>query len=131
MARKNEVVYSDPVADTTIRILSALNFLFGAWLLASPYLLNYNSTRAYWEQTAGGALVMLLALTRFFSPAQAWASWAALLTGIWMIVAPFLTGYQALVTYWNEVIFGILIVLITLSAISTRRTTHIHRSSAA
>ena len=95
----------------TSQSLSILNILFGAWLIVSPYILGYTATQAKWQQTIAGIVVLILAGVRYFAPQVQWMSWVNALVGIWMIIAPFTTGYQATVAFWNEVIFGILVAI--------------------
>lgn len=102
----------DEATRATSQTLSTINFLFGIWLIISPYILTYATVQAKWEQTIAGIVVAILAIVRFFAPRMQWASWINFLIGIWMIIAPFATGYSGGVATWNEVIFGILLVIV-------------------
>lgn len=106
--------------DNSIRSLAGLNFLFGIWLIISPYILGYQTSQAKWQSVVAGILVAILAAVRYFSPTQVWASWVNAVIGLWMIIAPFATDYQATSSYWNQVIFGILILLVSLGNASMR-----------
>lgn len=110
--------------NASVRTMSGLNFLFGLWLIISPYLLSYNTAQAKWEQTVAGIVVAILAAVRYFAPSQVWTSWVNALIGIWMIIAPFATGYNSTAAYWNEVIFGILIAIVGISNGMTRGVGH-------
>lgn len=118
--------------ESGVRSLAGLNFLFGAWLVVSPYILNYAPGQERWEQTIAGIVVLLASAIRYFSPAQVWASWISMLAGLWMIIAPYATSYTTTAAYWNEVIFGILITLVGFSnamqhmAGTDMRGTHTH-----
>jgi hypothetical protein len=96
---------------TTSQSLSILNMVFGAWLVVSPYLLGYSTSQAKWQQTFAGLVVLILAGLRFMATQWQWLSWLNAFVGIWMIIAPFTTGYQSTVAFWNEVILGILVAL--------------------
>ena len=96
---------------TTSQSLSILNILFGAWLIVSPYMLSYPSSQAQWQQVGAGIIVLLVAGLRFMATHLQWASWITALVGAWLIVAPFSAAHQSTVTFWNEVILGILIAL--------------------
>lgn len=112
--------------DASIRSLAGINALFGSWLVISPYLLGYTSAQAQWLSVMVGLFVILMAVIRYFSPAQNWASWLIALAGIWMIIAPFATGYEVTVAYWNQVIFGILLTITGLANASTHSSGHHH-----
>lgn len=105
---------------SSIRSLAVLNFIFGIWLIISPYILGYQGSQAKWQSVIGGIVVAILAATRYFAPSQLWASWVNALIGLWMIIAPFATSYNSHAAYWNQVIFGILILLTALGNASTR-----------
>lgn len=92
-----------------IRTFSGINFIFGSWLVASPYLLGYASSAARWTQITFGVFILILTALRFIVPRLEWASWFVGLCGLWLIVAPFMLNYELSIAYWNEVIAGIII----------------------
>lgn len=99
---------------TTSKSLSILNMIFGIWLIISPYILTYSTAQAKWQQTVAGVIVLVLAGVRYFVPRASWASWINAIVGAWMIIAPFATNYNDTAAYWNEVIFGIGVLLVAL-----------------
>lgn len=105
--------------DTSVKSLAALNFLFGIWLIISPYILGYQGAQAKWQSVVAGIVVLILAAVRYFSPAQVWASWVNALVGVWMIISPFATSYNTTAAYWNQIIFGILIAIVGISNAAT------------
>ena len=108
------------------RRFSGINMILGAWLIVSPYLLNYTSSAARWTQITFGAFVLILAAIRFIAPRFEWASWFVGLCGLWLIVAPFLLQYQMSVAYWNEVISGIVIATLAFWNLDTYTERHHH-----
>ena len=117
---------------SSIRTMSIINGIFGIWLIISPYILSYDTAQAKWQQTVAGAVVLILSLVRISAPRQVWTSWVNALIGIWMIIAPYATGYKATASFWNEVIFGILIALVGISNGATRSSgQHHHRGTMA
>lgn len=111
---------------TTSQTLSGLNFLFGLWLIISPYILNYTTTQAKWQQTVAGVIIAGLAIVRFSVPHIQWPSWINAIIGAWMIIAPFATGYQTASSHWNEVIFGALVLIVSLWNAGLGASTHVH-----
>lgn len=112
---------------TTSQSLSILNIIFGAWLVVSPYMLGYTSSQAKWQQTAAGIVVLVFAGVRFLATQLQWVSWVNAVVGVWLIIAPFTTGYQSTVGFWNEVIVGILIALSGLWNASIHTTVPVDR----
>ena len=105
--------------DSSVKTLAALNFLFGVWLIVSPYLLSYQSGSAKWQSVIAGIAVAIFAAVRYFSPAQIWASWVNAVVGLWLIISPFITGYDASAAYWNQIILGILVAVVGFSNAAT------------
>ncbi|HET6622579.1 MAG TPA: SPW repeat protein [Candidatus Saccharimonadales bacterium] len=118
----------DSTTKNTSQTLSVLIFLFGIWLIISPYILNYVAAQAIWQQTVAGIIIAILAAVRLAMPRQTWASWVNAVLGAWMIIAPFATGYQTSAEHWNEVVFGILVLIGALwNASLSPSSTVIHR----
>jgi hypothetical protein len=103
---------------TASRSLSIVNVLFAAWLIISPYILSYGTVQAKWEQTIAGIVVGILAIAHYAAPRMHWTNRINALIGAWLIIAPFATGYQGAAAYWNEVIFGALVLVVSLWSIS-------------
>jgi hypothetical protein len=104
----------DQANATTSRSLSAINFLVGLWLAVSPYVLHYATSQAKWQQTVIGALIAIFAAVRFFAPQERWASWLNVIGAAWLVIAPYVTGYRSSAAYWNEVVFGIVVLVLAL-----------------
>lgn len=109
------------------RSVAGINFILGIWLIISPWIFSYTSGSAKWNQLAFGIVVAVLAAIRYMAPSQVWASWLNLLAGIWMIIAPFILSYQRTAAYWNEVLVGIAVALLSLSILGY---SHGHRGHA-
>ncbi len=91
------------------RTLSIINFILGVWLIISPYLLQYTAVQARWEQTAAGVIIAILAAVHYYMPEMRWTSWVNAVVALWLIIAPFVTGYTNMAAYWNEIISGVVI----------------------
>lgn len=89
------------------RSLSSIMFIVGAWLLVSPYLLGYTLDQAIWQQTIAGLLIAIVAAVRYVMPAMQWPSWITVALGAWLVLAPFITGYNDGVAIWNGIFFGL------------------------
>ena len=99
------------------RLPSMLNIIAGIWLIIAPFILGYaNIAGALWSDIIVGAAVIIFALVRSTGdPHTTWASWANLVLGIWLIIAPFAIGYSAIsAALWNVIILGIAVVVFAL-----------------
>lgn len=100
--------------------LSGINFILGAWLVASPYIFGYLSAPLKWNQIIAGLAVVFFSSFRYAAPQLEWPSRLNLLAAIWLIVSPFLLNDASGVSYWNQLIIGVLVVLFAAWNISTR-----------
>jgi hypothetical protein len=100
------------------RIASGLNILLGIWLIISPWVFGYASAgpAPMWNSVVVGALVLILAATRFSTPHTApGLSWTNLVLGLWTIASPWIYVYQGLGNaMWDNVATGIAICLVAL-----------------
>jgi hypothetical protein len=69
---------------------SSLNIVAGAWLVISPFVLNFSMVMpAVWNAIIVGVIVAVLAAFRASSPHRAVSlSWLQVLLGLWLIVSP-------------------------------------------
>lgn len=85
--------------------------VLGVWLFLSPFILQYAdaAVMAAWNSYILGVGVVLFAGAALYRP-QLWEEWVNLALGMWLIVAPFVLGFDthALAT-WNHIIAGLLI----------------------
>lgn len=110
-----------------IRYVSAVALVVGVWLIVSPYVLNYEMTASYWNGVITAAIVVVMAVVRLIYTHMNWANWVSGLAGMWLIVSPFFLAYTGAVSYWNQIIFGILLVgLMSYSDVSSTQQRHVH-----
>jgi hypothetical protein len=92
-----------------------INILFGAWLLAAPFVLGYSSSHLEMGNDLAMG-VLLIACSWWILAATAGQLGAAalqLLSGIWLIVAPFLWHYaRSSRPFTNDIIMGIAAVFV-------------------
>lgn len=113
----------DQAKQSAIRTMSIVNLILGAWLIVSPYIFNYTSSQSRWNQTILGIIVAALALVRYFDVEVSWASWVNAVAAVWLIIAPFATGYTSAAAYWNEVIIAAILLVVA----GTNASIHVHR----
>ena len=52
-----------------------------------------------------------------------WANWANVLLGVWLVIAPFIIGYNKTSTgaLWNDIILGFLVGILAYIGTTTSR----------
>ena len=84
------------------------NLVLGAWLLVSPWLLDYTGTPAGWNALVMGAGIVVSALIAAYMP-KAWEEIINTLCGVWLVVSPFVLGSATATTVaLHTVLVGIL-----------------------
>jgi hypothetical protein len=113
---------SDRDFATQARTASGFNILLGIWLIISPWVFGYVSAgpAPMWNSVVVGALVLILAATRFATPHTApGLSWTNLVLGLWTIASPWIYVYENLDNaMWDNVATGIAIVAVAIWAAS-------------
>lgn len=74
-----------------------------------------------WNNVAVGIAVMILAFSQ--RPGQRGTSVVNMLLGGWLIASPFVLGFAAPVPFWNNIILGVVILVVALMAGSVSQTT--------
>ena len=101
-----------------------INVLLGIWVIISPFVLGFASIpQAMWNNVGAGIVVAALALTQTGSPRQSGWSWANVILGAWLIISPFALAFATTTAVWNNVILGIIILIVGLTNAAV---THAH-----
>jgi hypothetical protein len=101
-----------------------INVLLGIWVIISPFVLGFALVpRAMWNNVIAGIIVAALAPSRTGSPRQSGWSWANVILGIWLIISPFVLAYATTIAVWNNVILGIIILIV---GVTNAAVTHAH-----
>lgn len=75
-----------------------INLVLGALLFVSPWVLGFSGDpNAALNAQIVGALIFALALLEMFA-FNMWEEWASLAAGVWLIVAPFVLGFNGLIS---------------------------------
>lgn len=105
-----------------VKKASGLNLLLGLWLVIAPFLLSYATSASRGNDITIGVIIALLATFRLLGAYRAaWLSWLNALLGIWLIVAPFILGYDSSSALWNDVIVGLFIAFLGLWSATASR----------
>ena len=97
------------------------NVILGIWVAISPFVLGFSGIEnARWNDVATGLAVMLLALGR--GPQGSGTSVLNILLGGWLIASPFVLQFNQPVPFWNNIILGIVILIVAAIAAGSSRT---------
>jgi SPW repeat len=101
----------------TQKVLSWLVALAGLWEVIAVFVLGYSaSTTALWDALIVGVALIVLGGWAALSSQEGTdktLDWINAILGVWLIIAPFVLGYTALVAaLWNDIIVGIVVVVI-------------------
>lgn len=110
----------DSQMESAVRGISIITIILGAWLVVSPYLLGYSTSQAVWNQTILGIVVAIFAIWQMANPIARWAGWINVVVGAWLIVSPFILGYEGGAAYWNQIVAAIVVVVLSLSTANVR-----------
>lgn len=101
-----------------------VNLALGLWLIASAWALGFTGvSAAFWNAMAAGAVIVvtaITALTRFHE----WEEWADAALGVWLILSPWILGFNEAIpaaATWNFVVVGALTILLAVWSIKTHR----------
>lgn len=109
------------------RVASIGNVLAGVWLIAAPFVLNFEQNNAaQWNHVIVGIVVAALAGVRASDPDhREGISWMNVALGVWMIAAPFVLDYAAVeAAQTNSIVVGA--VILALAAFSWYETKRAH-----
>lgn len=106
-------------AKTTAQGLGVISLILGIWLIVSPFMLSYDTGSAMNDTVVLGIIVSILSIIRLAAPSQRWAGWLNILAGLWLIIAPFIFSFDGAVTYWNDIIVGVVLAVVAFWAVST------------
>ncbi len=108
------------------RTLSGINILAGIWLIIAPFVLNYDAMGNAWLEVVFGVIVAALGIMRLFAPRVAWPSWANMLVGLLLIVAPWVIYSTTVAVRWSEVVVGIIVAALAWESAAATSNYHSH-----
>lgn len=126
--QRSDDIVRRALPDQLFLVVTTGLLLTGVWLLLAPFLWNYNATgagsAALWNDLSIGVAVILIGLTRFVRPLNhAYLSFAGVLLGAWLTIAPFALRYRLTTEYpaatLNDVSVGVLVTALTLAGLAT------------
>lgn len=86
-----------------------VSMFLGAWLVATPWTLGYESQAMIWSDTLTGLLVVGFSFLSLW-PERAWSRWANCFAGLWLLFAPLVFWAPQPAALNNDWIVGALLV---------------------
>jgi len=91
-----------------------VNVALGAWLLLSPWVLDFAAeTAAMTSMVVMGAALIAAALGAILVP-RAWEEWIECVLGLCVIVSPWVLGFESLEARSSAVLTGVAVVVLAL-----------------
>ena len=82
----------------------------GAWLIVTPFMLDYGSVPLQWSDIISGILVMTLGGIAFHT-GRIWAAVASMVVGLWIAFAPLAFWAPNAAVYTNDTLVGALVIV--------------------
>lgn len=112
-----------------VYVASGINLLAGLWAIIVPFFYGFDSVGTGFVGMTPAALasdnlivfgfiIAILAAVRIgnayrlpgFQRSTMWLSWINVLIGLWLIIAPFVLGYNGLTAaFWNSIVVGVIV----------------------
>jgi len=113
---------------TSARILSLAVVLAGFWQIVVPFLLNFADEQIAMRNAVGSGIALVLfaglgafGLGRWSRSIVSACSWLACLTGLWLLISPWLLRYQEVApAFWSAILVGVLSFIIAAIVASQR-----------
>jgi len=97
---------------TNAKLCDVANLILGAILFFSPWIWNFATGLPSQNAHVAGIAIFVLALAALAAFAV-WEEWLNLIVGLWVIVSPWLLGFQGNRTAMTvSVVIGILVALL-------------------
>jgi len=108
----------------THKTLNWLVALAGLWEVIAVFILGYTaSSTALWNALIVGVALLVLGVWAALSNQETtdkFLDWINVVIGVWLIIAPFILGYSAIVAaIWNDIIVGLVVVVLEVWAVLT------------
>ena len=114
---------------TNARLCDVANLILGAFLVFSPWMLGFDAGMVSQNAYISGIVIAVLAIAALAAFAV-WEEWLNLIVGLWVLVSPWVLGFQGTTAMTVHVIIGAAVAILAaielwmMSQIPPRLTTH-------
>jgi SPW repeat-containing protein len=96
---------------TNAKLCDVANLILGSVLFISPWIFAFASGAQSQNAYISGIVIAVLAIAALAAFAT-WEEWLNLIAGLWVIVSPWVLGFQGTTAMTVHVIVGILVALL-------------------
>jgi hypothetical protein len=96
---------------TNAKLCDVANLILGAILFLSPWIFAFTAGAESQNAFASGIVIAVLAIAALAAFAT-WEEWLNLIAGLWVIVSPWVLGFQGTTAMTVHVAIGILVALL-------------------
>jgi hypothetical protein len=96
---------------TNARICDVINLILGAALFFSPWIFAFDAGAQSQNAFISGIIIAALSIAALAAFAV-WEEWLNLIVGLWVIVSPWVLGFQATTALGVHVIIGIAVAVL-------------------
>jgi hypothetical protein len=93
-----------------------INLLISIWLIIAAFFLVPPSITRAWNEILFGSLLMIVSGWLMVEPRSRLAASFEIAIGAWLIASPFVLSYRAATGRLNDIICGIVTIVITVGA---------------
>jgi len=115
---------------TGVTVAGLLNLIAGAWLIASPFVLDYVAGDSRLNPIIAGAIIAFVALVRLVAWGAEWLSVINVAVGVWLFGSGFWLATSPSAT-WNAWLLGVAVIVLALLSIDATEERRMEGSPAA
>jgi SPW repeat-containing protein len=90
---------------TNAKLCDVANLILGAFLFVSPWIFGFGAGRASENAYIAGIVIAILAIAALAAFAV-WEEWLNLIVGLWVLISPWVLGFQGTTAMTVAVIVG-------------------------
>jgi hypothetical protein len=115
---------------TGVTVAGLLNLVAGAWLIASPFVLDYAAGDSRLNPIIAGVIIAFIALLRTGAWRAEWLSMINVAVGVWLFASGFWLATSPSAT-WNSWLLGVAVIILALLSIDATEEGRMEESPAA
>jgi hypothetical protein len=96
---------------TNAKLCDVANLILGAVLFFSPWMFGFDAGRASENASIAGIVIAVLAIAALAAFAI-WEEWLNLIVGLWVMVSPWVLGFQGTKAMTVSVVIGIAVAIL-------------------
>jgi hypothetical protein len=113
-----------------VTLAGLFNLVAGAWLIASPWVLDYVAGDSRLNPIIAGAIIAFIALVRLGAWRAEWLSMINVAVGVWLFGSGFWLASSPSAT-WNSWLLGLAVIVLALLSIDATEEGRMEESPAA